>query len=218
MASDSNDLFIVDDDAMMRDALSRGFHACRLSRDRIRGWRDISGSGEHADTGCRAARSAPAGQIWSNGAEKAECAQSYPAPIFIVTGDGAVSSAVEAVKSGAFDYLVKPLDARSIVARVRSAVMAFARRDGSAAGKIGLTIDFPGQSRLTPREREVLTQIAEGASNKEVGRHLGISPRTVEVHRARIMEKIGARNAADLVRIVLSGGDGRALSISEMTA
>jgi len=120
-----------------------------------------------------------------------------------VTGDGAVSSAVEAVKSGAFDYLVKPLDARSIVARVRSAVMAFARRDGSAAGKIGLTIDFPGQSRLTPREREVLTQIAE---------------RTVEVHRARIMEKIGARNAADLVRIVLSGGDGRALSISEMTA
>ena len=142
-------------------------------------------------------------------------ARSYPAPIFIVTGDGAVSSAVEAVKSGAFDYLVKPLDARSIVARVRSAVMAFARRDGSAAGKIGLTIDFPGQSRLTPREREVLTQIAEDASNKEVGRHLGISPRTVEVHRARIMEKIGARNAADLVRIVLSGDDGRALSISE---
>src|SRR5215467_2701181 len=75
MASDSNDLFIVDDDAMMRDALSRGFHACRLSRDRIRGWRDISGSGEHADTGCGAARSAPAGQIWSNGAERAECAQ-----------------------------------------------------------------------------------------------------------------------------------------------
>ena len=71
---------------------------------------------------------------------------------------------------------------------------------------------------MTPREREVLTQLAEGASNKEVGRHLGISPRTVEVHRARIMEKIGARNAADLVRIVLSGDDGRALSISEMTA
>ena len=71
---------------------------------------------------------------------------------------------------------------------------------------------------MTPREREVLTQLAEGASNKEVGRHLGISPRTVEVHRARIMEKIGARNATDLVRIVLSGDDGRALSISEMTA
>ena len=135
----------------------------------------------------------------------------------MVTGDGDVSSAVDAMKSGAFDYLVKPLDARSIVARVRSAVTAFAKRDGSAAGKTGLPLDFPGQSRLTPREREVLTQIAKGASNKEAGRHLGISPRTVEVHRSRIMEKIGARNAADLVRIVLSGGDGRALSISEMT-
>jgi two-component system, LuxR family, response regulator FixJ len=144
-------------------------------------------------------------------------ARSYPAPIFIVTSDSDVSSAVEAVKSGAFDYLVKPLDARAIVARVRSAITAFGRRDGSAVGKIGLPADFPGQSLLTPREREVLTQIAEGASNKEVGRRLGISPRTVEVHRARLMEKIGARNAADLVRIVLSGGDRRTLSTSEMT-
>ena len=56
---------------------------------------------------------------------------------------------------------------------------------------------------LTPREREVLTQIVEGASNKEAGRQLGISPRTIEVHRAHIMEKIGAKNAADLLRIVL---------------
>ena len=66
---------------------------------------------------------------------------------------------------------------------------------------------FATQSPLTPREREVLAQIASGASNKESGRQLGISPRTVEVHRARIMEKLGARNAADLVRIVLGGGN-----------
>ncbi len=59
-------------------------------------------------------------------------------------------------------------------------------------------------SELTPREREVAALIADGASNKEAGRRLGISPRTVELHRAHIMEKLGARNAADLVRIVLS--------------
>ena len=59
-------------------------------------------------------------------------------------------------------------------------------------------------SELTPREREVAELIADGASNKEAGRLLGISPRTVELHRAHIMEKLGARNAADLVRIVLS--------------
>jgi DNA-binding CsgD family transcriptional regulator len=56
---------------------------------------------------------------------------------------------------------------------------------------------------LTPREREVLAEITAGLSNKEAGRRLGISPRTIEVHRARIMEKLGARNAADLVRTVL---------------
>jgi DNA-binding CsgD family transcriptional regulator len=63
---------------------------------------------------------------------------------------------------------------------------------------------FPGRERLTRREREVLVQVAIGASNKEAGRVLDISPRTVEVHRARIMEKLGARNAADLVRIIMS--------------
>jgi two-component system, LuxR family, response regulator FixJ len=59
-------------------------------------------------------------------------------------------------------------------------------------------------SQLTPREREVAALIADGASNKEAGRRLGISPRTVELHRAHIMEKLGARNAADLVRIALT--------------
>ena len=62
---------------------------------------------------------------------------------------------------------------------------------------------------LTPREREVLEQIVSGSSNKETGRNLGVSPRTVEVHRARIMAKLGAKNAADLVRIALSQGSGR---------
>ena len=61
-------------------------------------------------------------------------------------------------------------------------------------------------SSLTPRERQVLAEIMAGASNKEAGRALGISPRTIEVHRARIMEKLGARNACDLVRIVLRQG------------
>ena len=63
---------------------------------------------------------------------------------------------------------------------------------------------FPGHDRLTQREREVLLQITAGASNKEAGRRLGISPRTIEVHRARIMDKLGAKNAADLVRIVMT--------------
>ena len=63
---------------------------------------------------------------------------------------------------------------------------------------------YPGLDRLTQRERQVLTEITGGSSNKEAGRRLGISPRTIEVHRARIMDKLGAKNAADLVRITLN--------------
>ena len=73
-------------------------------------------------------------------------------------------------------------------------------------------VDGPSElscaNSLTPRERQVLAEIMAGASNKEAGRKLGISPRTVEVHRARIMEKLSAKNAADLVRIVLAQGPG----------
>src|SRR2546426_167727 len=83
---------------------------------------------------------------------------------------------------------------------------ATAFADGGTFLAAAMARHFPGQELLTPREREVLGQIAGGASNKEAGRHLGISPRTIEVHRARIMEKLGAKNAADLVRIVLSEG------------
>ena len=66
--------------------------------------------------------------------------------------------------------------------------------------------DVKGADLLTPREREVLGRVIAGASNKEAGRTLGISPRTIEVHRARIMDKLGAKNTADLVRIVLGQG------------
>jgi DNA-binding CsgD family transcriptional regulator len=103
--------------------------------------------------------------------------------------------------------MIKPFIAHTLVTRVGDAIAGFAKRNIPVNVSNGAVFEFPGRGRLTPREREVLTQIAGGASNKEAGRRLGISPRTIEVHRARIMEKIGARNAADLVRIVLSSGN-----------
>ena len=201
----TNELFVVDDDVMIRDALSIIF---TLAGYRVTGFAD-------AESFLAAARSHTPACILLDlhlpdksgvAALKELNAQSYPAPIFIVTGDGDVGYAVEAVKSGAFDYLVKPFDARAIVVRVAGAISVFRDRVAYSNGDDSWQSEFPGQGLLTPREREVLAQIAAGASNKEAGRKLGISPRTIEVHRARVMEKTGARNAADLVRIVLSTG------------
>jgi DNA-binding NarL/FixJ family response regulator len=97
----------------------------------------------------------------------------------------------------------KPFDTGSAMERGREAIGTWARfRDTEE--RTSRPSSFPSHHTLTPRERQVLAQITAGTSNKEGGQHLGISTRTFEVHRAHIMEKLGAKNAADLVRIVLS--------------
>ena len=128
----------------------------------------------------------------------------YPAPIFIVSGQGDIPMAVDAIKRGAVDFIEKPFDAETVVSRVRGAVRQLEERGLADKRELPARL-FRGRDRLTPRERQVLGEIAAGASNKEAGSHLHISPRTVEVHRARIMEKLAAKNAADLVRIVFTG-------------
>jgi two-component system, LuxR family, response regulator FixJ len=132
-------------------------------------------------------------------------AQHYPAPILVISGRGDIPTAVDAIRNGALDFIEKPFDPAAVVTRVRDAIGAW--RNGNREDSI-VARDFPGGERLTAREHDVLERIARGASNKEAGRELGISPRTIEVHRARIMEKLAAKNAADLMRIVLRGGRG----------
>jgi len=127
-------------------------------------------------------------------------AQHYPAPILIISGRGDIPQAIDAIRNGALDFIEKPFDVAAVAARVRETIL---RWQSASQGDSILARNFPGHQRLTAREREVLERIAQGASNKEAGRQLGISPRTVEVHRAHIMEKLAAKNAADLMRIVL---------------
>ncbi|OQW55120.1 MAG: DNA-binding response regulator [Proteobacteria bacterium SG_bin9] len=123
------------------------------------------------------------------------------APVIMMSGQSDIALAVEAMKKGALDFLEKPFVASAMIERIRDAVTA--HRNACDAAIEGLA-SFSGRHRLTGRERDVLGLLAYGASNKEAGRRLGISPRTIEVHRARIMEKLGARNSADMMRIVLS--------------
>jgi FixJ family two-component response regulator len=129
--------------------------------------------------------------------------EDYPAPIFMISGQGDVAMAVSAIKNGALDFIEKPFRGSEIVMRLNEAIDAYARRHAHNSAKIA-SVHFPGREPLTRREREVLEQFTSGASNKEAGRQLGISPRTIEDHRANIMRKLGARNAADLIRIVMT--------------
>ncbi len=198
------EIFIVDDDPAVRDALSVVF---TLEGYRVTSFGDGSSFLSAAQSTTPACILLDVHMPGMSGLDvlKKLNAQHYAAPIFIISGQADIPMAVDAIKHGALDFIEKPFDASTVVARVGAAIEAWVERAKNGHGDIG-SYQFPGHDLLTPREREVLSQIADGASNKEAGRKLGISPRTIEVHRARIMEKLGAKNAADLVRIVLSDG------------
>ncbi len=125
------------------------------------------------------------------------------APIVVMLADRPqLEDAVTAMKMGATDVIGKPIDTDQLLAVVGEALRREVQISGPHGGR--RSIEVRGFDQLTPREREVLELITNGQSNKEAGRELGISPRTIEVHRARVMEKLGARNTADLMRIVLT--------------
>jgi len=131
-------------------------------------------------------------------------AEDYPAPIFMISGKGDIAMAVNAIKNGALDFIEKPFRGPEIVTRVEEAIEAFTRRRAAGLVPKVPSLNFPGREPLTMREREVLELFSAGNTNKEAGRQLGISPRTIEYHRANIMKKLGAKNATDLVRIVMA--------------
>jgi FixJ family two-component response regulator len=132
----------------------------------------------------------------------------HAAPMFMISGHGDIVSAIGAIKNGALDFMDTPFRGREIVGWLDHAIGAYLRRHAVNPPSKAGSVHFAGREPLTRREREVLEQFASGASNKEAGRRLGISPRTIEDHRANIMKKLGARNAADLIRIVMTSARG----------
>ena len=122
-------------------------------------------------------------------------------PVIMMTGHADVPIAVEALKAGATDFLEKPFDDSHLLAAVASAIAISQREHDEAAALADLAARI---AALTPREREVLDRLVTGQPNKTIAYDLGSSPRTVEVHRARVMEKMGARSLAELVRMTIA--------------
>ncbi len=132
--------------------------------------------------------------------------QHIPLPIIFLTGNGDIPMSVRAIKAGATDFLTKPVDAAALVSAVRVALQtAESRRQAFAEIEV-LKARLAG---LTPREREVMEHVVAGRLNKQIAADLGTGEQNIKLHRAHVMEKMGVKSLADLVRAAERLGVGR---------
>jgi FixJ family two-component response regulator len=124
-------------------------------------------------------------------------------PVVVLTAHGDVATARAALKNGAFDFLEKPIDDAMLLDVLQNALRVDRERRGAAASRSSTDARL---ERLTAREREILALLAAGHQNREIALKLGISPRTVEVHKARIMEKLDCTSLAELIRLNMAAG------------
>ena len=129
-------------------------------------------------------------------------------PVVMLTGNGDIALAVQAMKAGAVDFLAKPIERALLLDAIDR---AFARIDTAEGRALEEAEACRQVDLLTPRERDVLEGLAQGLPNKTIAYDLGISSRTVEVHRASIMSKLGVRTLAETLRIAFAAGMGRPL-------
>lgn len=190
-------VYIVDDDSAVRDSLS-----LLLS---LRGYRTASFAS--AEDFLAALRPAWAGCVLADirmpglsGLElqRVLIDRGVRLPVVIVTGHGDVASARAAFRSDAVDFLEKPFDEEAPIAAVEAALARERARLSATQGARARDLSL---AALTEREREVMELLVLGLHNRDVAQRLAISPRTVEVHKARVMSKLGARNLAELIRI-----------------
>lgn len=188
---------IVDDDAAMRDSLSlllslRGYRTASFASAE-----DFLAAVQPSWIGCVLADIRMPGM---SGLEMQGvlAARGVRMPVIVLTAHGDVHSARAAFKANAVDFLEKPFDDEALVEAIESAFTRERARLSDAEVREGRTRLLDA---LTPREREVLDLVVRGEHNREVGERLGISPRTVEVHKARLMAKLGASTLAELIRI-----------------
>ncbi|GAB0150223.1 MULTISPECIES: response regulator transcription factor [Marichromatium] len=126
--------------------------------------------------------------------------EGYRLPVILITGHGDVTMAVKAMKAGAFDFIEKPFHDEDLLDSIRNALDYDERHRASQATRAQIAMRL---AELTPREHEVMAMVTDGKSNKEIAAALGVSAKTVEAHRARVMEKMRAGSLAELVRMAL---------------
>ncbi|HEX9278036.1 MAG TPA: response regulator [Casimicrobiaceae bacterium] len=190
---------IVDDDAAVRDSLSLllDLHGYK-TRSFARG-EDFLGAIDSAARGC-VLLDLRMPNVDGIAVQAALAARGITLPVIILTAHGDVASARAALKAGAFDFLEKPIDDTLLLRTIDAAL----GRDASARIEIERSDALRRRvARLTPRERQVLVAVIDGRHNREIAATLGISPRTVEVYKARLMDKLQIDRLPELIRLAL---------------
>ena len=195
-------VYVVDDDASFRKSLLRLLKAHGLAAQAYDSAPDFLKSGLAARTGCivlDVRMPGLSGLDLQAELARAECAM----PVVFLTGHGDIPMSVQAMKKGAVDFLTKPVDEDSLLAAIRHAL---ARNETQLREHAEIEAVRGRIRTLTERELEVMRHVIAGELNKQIGDRLGVVEKTVKVHRARVMEKMGVPSVAELVRLCSLAG------------
>lgn len=195
-------IYVVDDDEAVRDSLALQFEAAGYAVATFASALDFLKDAPTLPPGC-VISDVRMPEIDGIEMQNRLAQMDLNFPVIIMTGHGDVALAVRAMKAGAVDFVEKPFTGDSIVDSIRLAQSRFSERQASEAASESTRQKL---SLLTPREHDVFEELVRGKQNKVIAASLKISPRTVEVHRARVMEKLEAHSLSDLVRIALAAG------------
>ena len=204
MPDDKPTVFVVDDESAVRDALRCLLEAEEFAVQTYESAEAFLATYRPGQPGCLLLDVRMRGMSGMQLQDR--LAQLEPAiPVIIVTGHGDISMAVQAVKAGALDFLEKPVHDELLIERVRAALELDARTRQEWQQREAIAARL---ASLTSREREVLALVMKCLPSKQIASRLGITQKTVEVHRQHILEKMGVRSTPSLVRIVTAAGSG----------
>ncbi len=192
-------VFVVDDDEAIRDSLNMLLKSVGLNATTFSSGDEFLEAYDSGWAGCILLDIRMPGTSGME-VQKRLAESGCSLPIIFITGQGDIPMAVEAMHVGAFDFIQKPFRDQDLLDRIDQALAAREEQEQQSARK--KTIQKQLQT-LTPREQEVMQLVVRGAANKVIAMDLGVSQRTVEIHRARVMEKMRARSLAELVRMAL---------------
>jgi FixJ family two-component response regulator len=192
-------VYVVDDDPAMRSSLRWLIESVGLSVRTCSSAQEFLRTYQPSDPGCLVLDVRMPGMSGLD-LQAELTARNIHIPILIITGYAEVPLAVRAMKAGAFDFIEKPFSDQTLLDRIRAAVAQdeTARRRRTARAEVESRLRL-----LTARERDVLDRVVTGKSNKVIAAELQLSTKTVEVHRAHVMEKLKADSLADLIRVAL---------------